>query len=392
MQVPESLERLLHEGIVEQVIRPLMSGKEAHVYLVVSGGEERVAKIYKDAQQRSFQNRADYTEGRKTRNSRDQRAIDKRSAHGRSKVEEGWRSNEVDMIYRLRAAGVRVPAPHHFVDGVLIMELVRDQRGEPAPRLAEVEFAAAEARVVFEHLIKEVQRTLCAGVVHGDLSDFNVLLAWDGPVIIDFPQAVDAARNQSARRLLFRDVDNLHRFAARFIPGHVPAPYAAELWHAYERGELTPTMPLTGRFRAASAPVRIDQLVSVVRGAEHDERRRREKHGQNQRGTSAPQPVYQGRPLSQHPTLGGKTRHKQHQPKQHQPKQHQPKQHQPKQHQPKQHQPKQHQPKQHQPKQHQPKQHQPKQHQPKQHQPKQHQPKQHQPTRHPPKPPIPDED
>src|SRR5687768_1097712 len=218
MRIPNSLISLADEGIIEEVVRPLMSGKEAEVFLVRSGGELRVAKVYKEAQNRTFKNRAEYTEGRKVRNTRDQRAINKRSRHGRDQDEAAWRSTEVDMIYRLRDAGVRVPTPHHFIDGVLIMELITDEVGDPAPRLAEVSLSAEEAVRVFDRLLAEAVRMLCAGVVHGDLSDFNVLMGADGPVIIDLPQAVDASSNQNARKLLLRDVDNLQRFLSKFAP------------------------------------------------------------------------------------------------------------------------------------------------------------------------------
>ena len=276
MRIPESLVSLIDHGVVEDVIRPLMSGKEAQVYLVVSGGEPRVAKIYKEAQNRTFKNRAEYTEGRKTRNSRDQRAMAKRSRHGRAQDEAAWRSTEVDMIYRLRSAGVRVPEPHHFIDGVLIMELVQGADGNPAPRLGEMTLPAAEAKTVFDQLLREVVRMLCAGVVHGDLSDFNVLMAADGPVVIDFPQAVDASSNLNARKLLVRDVDNLYRFLERFVPARGQQQYAQEMWHLYEGGELTPTTELTGKYAASTKYVDTDAVVSLIEDAHFDERRRRE--------------------------------------------------------------------------------------------------------------------
>ena len=276
MRIPESLVSLIDHGVVEDVIRPLMSGKEAQVYLVVSGGEARVAKIYKEAQNRTFKNRAEYTEGRKTRNSRDQRAMAKRSRHGRAQDEAAWRSTEVDMIYRLRSAGVRVPEPHHFIDGVLIMELVQGPDGNPAPRLGEMTLPAADAKAVFDKLLREVVRMLCAGVVHGDLSDFNVLMAADGPVIIDFPQSVDASSNQNARKLLVRDVDNLYRFLERFVPPRGKQHYAQEMWQLYEGGELTPTTELTGAYAPSTKYVDTDAVVSIIEDATFDEHRRRE--------------------------------------------------------------------------------------------------------------------
>jgi RIO kinase 1 len=284
MRLPDSLNTLLDHGVLDDVIRPLMSGKEAHVYLVVSGGEGRVAKVYKEAQDRTFQSRAEYTEGRRVRNTRDQRAMQKRSGYGRAQDEAAWRSTEVDMIYRLRDAGVRVPEPYHFIDGVLIMELVKGLDGAPAPRLADVTFTRDEAVRIFERLLAEVIRMLCAGVVHGDLSDFNVLMAADGPVVIDFPQAVNAARNQNARKLLLRDVDNLQHFVQRFAPGRRALPYAQEMWALYERGELTPTTQLTGHYVAPIGRADTHAVLGLVADANHDERRRRQALGQSMRG------------------------------------------------------------------------------------------------------------
>ena len=255
MRIPESLASLADLGIIEEVVRPLMSGKEAQVYLVVAGGEHRVAKIYKDAEHRTFKHRAEYTEGRKTRNTRDQRAIGKRTTHGRAQDEAAWRSTEVDTLYRLHRAGVRVPVPYNFIDGVLVMELVTDAAGQPAPRLAEVPLDGAQATAIYDHLLREVVRMLCAGVVHGDLSEFNVLMAADGPVIIDFPQSVDPAHNPNARKLLVRDVGNLHDFVARLVRPAQRRPFAEEMWELYEANGLTPETPLTGRYRASSRAV-----------------------------------------------------------------------------------------------------------------------------------------
>ncbi|MCA9534452.1 MAG: hypothetical protein KC593_12260, partial [Myxococcales bacterium] len=249
MNVPPSLLPLVDDGIIEEVLRPLMSGKEAQVFLVRAGGQDRVAKVYKDAQQRSFKHRADYTEGRRTRNTRDQRAMLRRSKHGKAQDEAAWRSTEVDMIYRLRAAGVRVPAPYIFSDGVLVMEFITDEDGFAAPRLGDADLGPDVARQVFEELLQEVIRMLCAGVVHGDLSDFNVLLGARGPVVIDFPQALDAAGNRNARNILIRDVENLHNFMARWSRGYQRRPYAEEMWTLYERGELLPDTRLRGLYR-----------------------------------------------------------------------------------------------------------------------------------------------
>jgi RIO kinase 1 len=289
--MPETLSSLVDEGIIEEVLRPLMSGKEAQIYLVVAAGREYVAKIYKEAQDRTFKHRTDYTEGRKVRNSRDQRAIDKRSKHGRGQDETAWRSTEVDMIYRLQAAGVRVPAPYQFIDDVLIMELVTGANGEPAPRIGEVKFSPEEATIVFEKLIREVVRMLCAGVVHGDLSDFNVLLGADGPVIIDFPQAIDPAKNQNARKLLLRDVDNLHRFHARFVPAARRMPYAEEMWALYEKNQLTPETLLSGHYRASQKKADTDALLELVGEVNEDERQRRARVAPAAAGSPRPRRV-----------------------------------------------------------------------------------------------------
>ncbi|MEO6952829.1 MAG: PA4780 family RIO1-like protein kinase [Polyangia bacterium] len=290
MRIPDSLSTLAEYGIISDVERSLMSGKEAEVYLVHASGERRVAKIYKDAQNRTFKHRADYTEGRKTRNTRDQRAMGKRSTHGKATDEAAWRETEVSMIYRLQAAGVRVPVPYNFIDGVLVMELVVDAHGEPAPRLGDVSFSREEAQAIFARLIQEVVRMLCAGVVHGDLSDFNVLLGADGPVIIDFPQSVDPAHNTNARKLLLRDVSNLHDFLARYDRNAPRLPYAEEMWALYESNQLAPETVLTGRWQSASRRADTSSVMRLVDEAKRDERRRREALGiKSGRDLSQPQ-------------------------------------------------------------------------------------------------------
>ena len=279
MRIPDGLEPLVDYGILDEVIRPLMSGKEAQIYLVRSKDMLCVAKVYKETQQRTFKNRAAYTEGRKVRNSRDQRAIGKRSKHGRAEEEAVWRSTEVDVIHRLHAGGVRVPVPYHFVEGVLLMELVADAEGHPAPRLGEMQFEPEEARAIYDRLIREVVRMLCAGVVHGDLSGFNVLVGGDGPVIIDFPQSVDTAHNANARKLLLRDVENLHTFLLRFVPGARRMPYAEEMWDLYQKNLLTPETPLSGRFRGSRAAVNVSDVIGLIQEADDDERTRRKGLG-----------------------------------------------------------------------------------------------------------------
>ncbi|MBW2244740.1 MAG: hypothetical protein JRH01_22390 [Deltaproteobacteria bacterium] len=275
MKWPASLVALVDYGIIDEVLRPLMSGKEAQVYLVRCGAEERVAKVYKEAEGRSFRQRADYTEGRRTRNSRDQRAVDKRTRHGRAQDEEAWRVTEVDRIRRLRTAGVRVPEPHEFVDGVLVMELVKDADGHPAPRLGDLSFSAAEAGTIYDTLIRETVRMLAADIVHGDLSEFNVLMGADGPVLIDFPQAVDPASNRNARTLLLRDVKNLHRFLSKFAPGRKIRHLGEEMWKLYEEGKLKPDSVMRGTYRAASGRAETGAVLALIEDAKQDALRER---------------------------------------------------------------------------------------------------------------------
>ena len=279
MRIPDSLVTLHDQGIITEVHRPLMSGKEAQIYLVTSASTLCVAKVYKEAQNRSFKHRAAYTEGRKVRNSRDQRAMAKRTKHGREQEEAAWRSTEVDVIYRLYGGGVRVPKPYHFIDGVLVMELIADADGNPAPRLGDVSFEPETASAIYERLIREVVRMLCTGVVHGDLSDFNVLLGADGPVIIDFPQSVDSAHNNNARQLLLRDVNNLHDFLGRFVPNARRLPYAEEMWDLHQNNALTPDTQLAGRYRAAQRHANVGNVLGLIHDANHDERKRRDALG-----------------------------------------------------------------------------------------------------------------
>lgn len=262
MKIPARLQPLVEDGLIDDVIRQLMSGKEAAVFIVRCGEDIRCAKVYKEANKRSFRQAVDYTENRKTKNSRRARAMEKRTRYGRKAQEEAWQSAEVDALYRLAAAGVRVPAPYNFHEGVLLMELVTDANGDPAPRLDDVEFSAEDARACHQMLMMEVVRMLCAGVVHADLSEFNVLLGSAGPVIIDLPQAVDAAGNNHARSMLERDVLNLTNFFGRYAPELLLTQYGKEIWSLYESGALTPDARLTGHFEPVLQPV---DLVSVVR-------------------------------------------------------------------------------------------------------------------------------
>jgi RIO kinase 1 len=270
MRLPPRLVPLLEDGVIERVVRPLLSGKEAQVYLVEAGGELRVAKVYKGATERSFKNRADYTEGRAVRNSRDQRALGKGSRHSKERDEETWMAAEAEMIYKLAYAGVRVPKPYAFVEGVLIMECVEGPDGGPAPRLAECSLEPAYAQQVFERLIQEVVKMLCVDVVHGDLSPFNVLIDAQGPVIIDFPQSINAAKNRNAKEILLRDVANLTTHFKRGRPAH-ELRYAHEMWAFYERGELHPETRLTGRFDLPRHEVDAEKLLQQMMEVEEDE-------------------------------------------------------------------------------------------------------------------------
>ena len=270
MKAPPRLQSLIEEGLIDTVVRQLTSGKEAMVYVVRIGDETRCAKIYKEANNRSFRQAVDYTENRKVKNSRSARAMAKGSKFGRQEQEAAWQSAEVDALYRLAAAGVRVPQPFNFHDGVLLMELVTDAHGDAAPRLNDVSFSPQDARAHHATLVAEVVRMLCAGVVHGDLSEFNILLAHlpgegseagtDGPVIIDLPQAVDAAGNNHAQRMLLRDVANLRNFFGQFAPELLATQYGPEIWSLYHSGLLSNETQLTGRY----APERIDVDMQAV--------------------------------------------------------------------------------------------------------------------------------
>jgi RIO kinase 1 len=275
MKAPKRLRSLIEEGLVDSVVRQLMSGKEASVYVVRCGDETRCAKVYKEATHRSFRQAVDYTENRRVKNTRQARAMAKGTRFGRDATEAAWQSAEVEALYRLAAAGVRVPRPYNFCDGVLLMELVADEHGAAAPRLNDIVFTAEQARAHHATLIAEVVRMLAAGVVHGDLSEFNVLLAADGPVIIDLPQAVDAAGNNHASRMLLRDVGNLRNFFGRFAPELLATNYGAEIWDHYVRGDLQPGAMLTGHFEQKLAAVDLTSVMREVDDALAEERERR---------------------------------------------------------------------------------------------------------------------
>ena len=270
MKVPKGLQPLVEDGLVDAVIRQLQSGKEASVYMVTCGDQIRCAKVYKDAQHRSFQKATDYTEGRKARGSRNARAAGKRSRHGRKVRETEWKSAEVDALYRLAAAGVRVPKPHGVYDGVLLMELVQDEHGNPAPQISDVELTAQQARQWHGFMIQQVVRMLCAGLIHGDLSEYNVLLGPLGPVIIDLPQAVVAAGNNHAFRLLDRDISNMRLTFSRAAPELLDTEYAREIWELYESGELRPDTVLTGRHLRVEVNADVDAVLDQIEEARRE--------------------------------------------------------------------------------------------------------------------------
>ncbi len=281
MKPPKRLQCLIEEGLLDTVVRQLMSGKEATVYVVRVGEETRCAKVYKEATERSFRQAVDYTENRKVKNSRQARAMAKGTKFGRQSQEAAWQSAEVDALYRLAAAGVRVPKPYNFCDGVLLMELVTDAHGDAAPRLNDVAFTPLDAHKHHSALLVEVMRMLCAGVVHGDLSEFNILLGSQGgvdsPVIIDLPQAVDAAGNNHAKRMLLRDVDNLRNFFGQFAPDLLHTRYGEEIWSLYEGGMLTPETPLTGRFARKTGAVDVGGVLREIDDARAEDTARRQR-------------------------------------------------------------------------------------------------------------------
>lgn len=308
MRIPKQLEPLYDAGLIEEVLRPLMSGKEAAAWIVRSEGEVRCAKVYKEATIRSFKQRTAYTEGRKVRNSRQARAMAKGSRYGRQQEELEWQTKEVDALYKLAAAGVRVPTPYIFTDGVLLMELVLDHEGRPAPRLFDVPLQPQHARAMLQYLARQAALMLHAGIVHGDLSEYNVLIAWDGPVIIDLPQAIDASANRNAREVFLRDLDHLTRYLTRFAPDLARTEYGREIWHLYEQGKLTPDSDLTGvgprRSNKRVDGRRLAQQVEEAAEAEKPQgqkrkRRRRRRKGGGQGsgggGNAAPTVVRRGR-------------------------------------------------------------------------------------------------
>src|SRR5436853_2860679 len=274
MKTPAGLQPLIDDGVIDEVIRSLKSGKEATVYLVRSGAHMRCAKVYRDMAQRSFQKRARYQEGRKVRGSRQARAMSKRTRFGRKEQEAAWKNAEVDALYKLVAAGVRVPKPYGYFNDVLIMELVTDATGDPAPRLGEIDLSADTARAYHDFLIRQIVRMLSIGLIHGDLSEFNVLVGPDGPVIIDLPQVVNAAGNNAALAMLERDVNNLRGTLGRFAPELLQTEFAREMWALFEQGELTADSTLKGVFARDETAADPDAVLLAVEDAREEALRR----------------------------------------------------------------------------------------------------------------------
>jgi len=277
MKIPKRIQPLIDDGIINAVVRRLMSGKEADVFVVRCGSNIRCAKVYKEATKRSFKQAVTYREGRKVRNSRRNRAMEKGSKYGRKQTEEIWQNAEVDALYKLANAGVRVPTPYGCIDGVLLMELICDADGDVAPRLGDVTMSAEKAIEDHRMVMVYVVRMLCVGLVHGDLSEFNVLLDEQGPVIIDLPQAVNAAANNQAESMLSRDVNNMTNYYGQFAPELLDTRYAEEIWELYEAGELHPDIELTGEFHKDEQSADVDAVLTEISAAIEEEEARLER-------------------------------------------------------------------------------------------------------------------
>ena len=281
MKSPKRLQPLLDDGVIDEIIGQLMSGKEATVYTVRCGSEVRCAKVYKEAAKRSFKKAAQYQEGRKVRNTRRARAMDKGSKYGRKQQEETWQNAEVDALYLLANAGVRVPKPYGCFDGVLLMELVSDDEGNVAPRLGDVSMDEEQALEDHAIVMQYVVMMLCAGSVHGDLSEFNVLVDDYGPVIIDLPQAVDASANNNAEVMLARDIANMTTYYGQFAPQLLGSNYAKEIWALYEDGALKPDTVLSGYFAEPDNESDVDSVLDEIKAVLREEEKRLERLQEN---------------------------------------------------------------------------------------------------------------
>lgn len=279
MKIPKRLQPLVDDGLIDEVYYQLMSGKEAQVFVVSANNEVRCAKVYKEANKRSFKQAVQYQEGRSVRNTRRARAMAKGTKFGQKEAEEAWLNAEVDALYRLAEAGVRVPTPYWFLEGVLVMELVVDEDGDPAPRLDDVAFDVETARDYHGRMMQEIVRMLCAGLVHGDLSEFNVLIDHSGPVVIDLPQAVNAAGNNNAKMMLLRDVNNMTQYFGQYAPELLITHYGEEIWDLFEHGNLHPNVKLTGQFAHSNVEADIATMMRIIEDAklEEDDRKERER-------------------------------------------------------------------------------------------------------------------
>jgi len=284
VKIPKRLQPLVDDGIIDEVMFQLMSGKEAQVFVVRCGDEIRCAKVYKEASKRSFKQAVQYQEGRTVRNSRRARAMAKKTRFGQREQEDAWLNAEVDALYRLAAAGVRVPTPHGFVDGVLLMDLITDEDGDPAPRLDDVAFDEETAHEYHGQMMREIVRMLCAGLVHGDLSEFNVLIDENGPVVIDLPQAVNAAGNNSARMMLERDINNMTAYFGQYNRSLLLTRYADEIWELFERGNLHPDVALTGQFTDNNVDADIATMLRIIEFAREEEEERLDREAAARNG------------------------------------------------------------------------------------------------------------
>lgn len=282
MKIPNRLLPLVEDGLIDEVQTQLMSGKEADVYIVRSGDDIKCAKVYKEIEQRSFKQAVAYREGRKVKNSRRARAMEKGSKFGRDEQEKVWQNAEIDALYKLSAAGVRVPQPYGCFDGVLLMELVTDDEGSVAPRLNDISLSKEQALRDHDLMIQYVTRMLCVGIIHGDLSEFNVLVDHLGPVIIDLPQAVDASANNNAKWMLERDVNNMTTYYGQYAPELIGTEYAKEMWALYEVGELTPNTVLTGVFIDDGEDADVDGLMAEINAVMEEARLRKERQLEDQ--------------------------------------------------------------------------------------------------------------
>jgi RIO kinase 1 len=277
MKIPKRILPLVDDGLVDEVIRPLMSGKEADVFVVRCGSHIRCAKIYKEPEKRGFKQAVLYQEGRKVRNSRRARAMEKGSRFGRKEQEHSWQNTEVDALYKLASAGVRVPKPYGCFDGVLLMELITDIDGLEAPRLNDVSMSPEQAIEDHSIVIQHIVKMLCAGLIHGDLSEFNILVDEAGPVIIDLPQVIDAAANNSAKMFLQRDVNRITDYYSEIAPELRQSRYADEIWALYETGDLLPDVELTGNFEESNEIVDVDTVMQEIEIVMLEEQERRER-------------------------------------------------------------------------------------------------------------------